>query len=269
VTPPPPVAVVTGAARGIGAATARHLAAGGWGLVLLDAGVGELPGGYVAAGRDELEAVAEDCRGAGASVDTVVGDVRLRGDVERAVALAGGRPGGLTAAVAAAGFVAGGEPAWATPDETWDALFGVLVTGVRHVVEAAVTALLDRPEPRSGRIVAVSSAAASHGLPRLAAYSAAKHAVHGLVRSLAADLADTGVTANAVAPGSTRTATLATSAAVYDLADVDAFAVHHTTGQLLAPEQIAAAIAWLCSPEAGGVTGTVLAVDAGMTATWT
>ena len=92
-----------------------------------------------------------------------------------------------------------------------------------------------------------------------------EHAVVGLVRSLAAELGPHGVTANAVAPGSTRTAMLDASAAVYDLAHPDEFATHHALGRLLDPTEVAAAIAWLCSPASSGVTGAVLPVDAGMT----
>jgi NAD(P)-dependent dehydrogenase (short-subunit alcohol dehydrogenase family) len=101
----------------------------------------------------------------------------------------------------------------------------------------------------------------------MGAYSAAKHGVVGLIRSLSADLVDTGVTANAVAPGSTTTAVLDASAVVYGLEAPTDFAVHHTSQRLLDPREVAAAIAWLCSEEASGVTGSVLSVDGGMTAT--
>lgn len=104
------------------------------------------------------------------------------------------------------------------------------------------------------------------GLPRLAAYCAAKAGVAGLVRALAAELGPHGVTANAVAPGSTTTAMLDASAAVYGLEGVGGFAEHHLLPRLLGPDEPAALIAWLCSEEAGGVTGALLPVDAGMTA---
>jgi len=94
----------------------------------------------------------------------------------------------------------------------------------------------------------------------------AKHGVVGLVRALAAELGPHGATANAVAPGSTDTAMLAASAAIYDLPDPAAFAEHHRIPRLLRAEEVAAAIAWLCGPDTAGVTGTVLPVDAGMTA---
>jgi NAD(P)-dependent dehydrogenase (short-subunit alcohol dehydrogenase family) len=102
-------------------------------------------------------------------------------------------------------------------------------------------------------------------MPRLAAYGAAKAGVASLIRGLAADLADTGVTANAVSPGSTSTAMLEASAAIYRLDGVEEFTRHHLLGRLLAPEEIAAALAWLCSSESSALTGAVVPVDAGLT----
>ena len=81
--------------------------------------------------------------------------------------------------------------------------------------------------------VAVSSAGGTLGLPLLAGYSAAKHAVVGLIRSLAAELGPHGITANAVAPGSTATAMLDASAHVYGLAGTSEFATHHLLGRLV------------------------------------
>jgi SDR family mycofactocin-dependent oxidoreductase len=260
-----PVALLTGAARGIGAATARRLADDGWDLVLLDGGAGSLPG-YHAAGPDEVETVAAACRAQGAVVQVVIGDVRSDADVRSAVEHAGRLDGPLTAAVAAAGFVTGGPAGWETPPAVWEATFDVVLGGVRRLAEAAVPVLLEHPLRGRARFVAVSSAGGAAGLPRLAAYSSAKHAVNGLVRSLAAELGPLGVTANAVAPGSTRTAALEASAAVYGLDDPEEFAAQSRLGRLLEPEEIAAAIAWLCGPDSGGLTGAIVPVDAGMTA---
>lgn len=257
-----PVAVVTGAARGIGAATARALAAEGWQLVLLDRCADDPALDYPLATPADLDAVVEAC---GDAVG-VVADVRDQAALDAAVATAVERFGGLDAAVAAAGCIAGGSRGWEVGDDQWAAMLGVNLEGVWRLARAAVPALLARPAPRRGRFVAVSSSGGTDGLPLLAAYVAAKHGVNGLVRSLAAELGPHGVTANVVAPGSTRTAMLEASAAVYDLASVEGFTEHHLLGRLLEPEEVAALVAWVCGPTSGGVTGAVLPVDAGMTA---
>ena len=126
-------------------------------------------------------------------------------------------------------------------------------------------ALLARPEPRTGRFVAIASAAGVGGHPAIAAYTAAKHGVIGFVRSLAVELGASGITANAVSPGSTSTEILEASREVYDLHSAGEFAVHHPIGRLLLPDEIASAVAWLCGEEQSGVTGISLAVDGGMT----
>jgi NAD(P)-dependent dehydrogenase (short-subunit alcohol dehydrogenase family) len=135
---------------------------------------------------------------------------------------------------------------------------------VVNLARAAVPALLRRPAPRSGRFLAVASAAATRGLPMLAAYCAAKAGVTGLIRSLAVELGGTGVTANAVSPGSTDTAMLTETARLYDLPDAAEFASRQPEGRLLSPGEVAAVIAFLASPASSGMTGAVVPVDGGL-----
>lgn len=257
------VAIVAGAGRGIGADVARRLATDGWSLVLVDRAADDPLLDYGLATASDLEAVAEAC---GDAALPVVADVRDQAALDGAVAMAVSRFGGLDAAVAVAGAVAGGVEAWRTDDETWNEMMSVNLEGVWRLSRAAVPALLSRPEPRQGRFVAVSSTGGSIGLYLMAAYAAAKHGVVGLVRSLAAELAPHGITANAVAPGSTAGAMLDASANIYGLASTDEFVSHHMLPRLLSPAEPAALIAWLCGEESSGITGAVLPVDAGMTA---
>ncbi|HET6965856.1 MAG TPA: mycofactocin-coupled SDR family oxidoreductase [Acidimicrobiales bacterium] len=259
------VAIITGAARGIGAATASMLAGSGWRLVLVDRCQDDPDLGYPLARPDDLEAVVTACGGAEHAV-AVTADVRDQAGLDRAVEVAVDRFGGLDAAVAVAGGIAGGREAWRTSDEVWSAMLSINLEGTWRLARAAVPALLERPEPRQGRFVAVASAGGSVGLYLLSAYTAAKHGVVGFVRSLAAELAPHGITANAVAPGSTEGAMLDASAAVYGLGGAEEFASHHMLLRLLSPAEPASLIAWLCGPQSSGVTGAVLPVDAGMTA---
>jgi SDR family mycofactocin-dependent oxidoreductase len=257
-----PVAVVTGAGRGIGAATVDRLVAGGWQVVAVDVCADDPALHYSLSNQDDLNALAARH---GAAVHALVGDVRSQADMTAAVASAVGEFGGLDAAIAVAGVVGGGPALWETDTAEWDILFDVNVHGVRHLATAAVPVLLASPTPRTGRVVAVASAAGTLGLRKMSGYSASKHAVIGLIKSLAADLAGTGITANAVCPGSTRGRILDASAAIYGLGTAEDFAAQQLVERLLVPDEPAALIAWLCSAEASGVTGAALPVDGGFT----
>lgn len=284
-----PVAMVTGAARGLGAAVARALDVAGYRLVLTDIAVADVAeasagaastdpvpadpvpadppstdppstdaAGYPFATRAQLDAVAAGC----AEAIPVRADVRSQGDMDAAARVALDRFGRLDVVVAAAGVIAGGPPGWETDDASWRLLLDVNLTGVLTTARATLPTLLTAP---AGRFVAVSSAAGTRPLARLAAYSASKHGVIGLVRSIAADLAGTAVTANVVCPGSMDTTMLSETAKVYDLADPREFAQHAYLRRLLDPAEVAAAVAFLCSPAAGALTGAVIAADGGFT----
>jgi SDR family mycofactocin-dependent oxidoreductase len=259
------VALVTGAARGIGAATVRAFAAQGWAVLAVDRCADDPALPYRLGSREELdEVVAKASAARPGSAVAHVADVRDEGQLSAAVAAADRRWGGLDAAVAAAGVIAGGVPLWEMPADQQRAVLDTDLGGVINLARAAIPALLRRPAPRSGRFLAVASAAATRGLPMLAAYCAAKAGVAGLIRALAAELGETGVTANAVSPGSTDTPILAESARLYGLPGASAFAAQQPVRRLLTPDEVAAALAWLAGEASGGITGAVVPVDGGL-----
>ncbi len=265
------VALVTGAARGIGAATVAALAASGWRVLAVDACAPDPALPYDLGTRDELDRVVAGAGGpggvggpGGGAAVAFAADVRDAAALGAAVAEAERRWGGLDAAIAVAGVIAGGVPAWELPADQEAAVLDTDLRGVLNLARAAVPALLRRPQPRSGRFLAVASAAATRGLPMLAAYCAAKAGVAGFVRALAAELGGTGVTANAVSPGSTATPILDESARLYGLAGPAEFARQQPIGRLLAPAEVAAVLAFLASDDAAAMTGAVVPVDGGL-----
>jgi len=235
------VALVTGAAGGIGSATVSRLS----------------EQGYAVVGIDLEEARESD------TVAHVVGDVRDRTVLKGAVDFALARWGRLDAAVAAAAVIAGGQPLWETSDDELQRLWDVDVRGVWNTAAVAVPAMLAGPDPRGCRFVAVASAAGTYGLFNLAGYNTVKHAVVGLVKGLAADLVATGVTAVAVSPGSTNTPMLDATADLYGISDPVIFSNNQLLRRVLDPDEIAATIAFCCSVEGAALNGSVVHADGG------
>ena len=257
------VALVTGAARGIGAATVDQLCKDGYRVIAVDiADTSTTPDGvaYPLGTAQELDAVASRHPDA---VIPVIADVRDLDALRAAANLAVEGFGRLDAAVAAAAVIIGGKPLWETPTAHLQTLLDVDVVGVWNTAAATIPHMLNGPDPQGCRFVAVASAAGTHGLFRLAGYNVAKHAVIGMVRGLAADLVGTGVTAVAVSPGSTDTQMLQATADIYGLQTVDDFIASSPLRRILKPEELAETIAFCCSRTGAVLNGSVVSASGG------
>lgn len=260
-------AIVVGAGRGIGAATARRLAARGDAVILVDRAGDDPRLPYAMASRDDLAAATAVAQAIAPDPDLVSSAVADAADEEalRAVVADAERArGGVDAVVITAGVIAGGVPLWEMSADQLEAVMDVNLHAVLAAARAGIPALLRREQPRAGRFVAVASTAAVRGLPLLSAYCAAKAGVGGLVRGLTVELRGTGVTANAVSPGSTDTPMLAESARLYGLPDAASFARQQPIERLISPDEIATVVAWLAGPDAGAVTGGDHQIDGGL-----
>ena len=177
-----------------------------------------------------------------------------------------GRAGAVDVLVNNAGM-AESAPLARTTLASWRAHLDVNATGAFLCTRAAIGGMRER---RSGAVVTVASTAGRVGTPYTAAYTAAKHAAVGLMRAAAAELAGTGVTANAVCPTFVESAM--TERSVATIADRtgrsrdearEALAQASPLGRLLDPDEVAAAVVWLASPEAAGISGQTLVIDGG------
>lgn len=250
------VALVTGAARGIGAATVARLVADGYQVMAVDSCQGS-----PLATRAELDAVAAVH---GDAVLAHVADVRERAALAEAVTRTLNTWHRLDVVAASAAVMRGGAPLWETAEADLDLLWDVDAKGVWNTAAVTMPAMLTGPDPSGCRFVAVASAAGTHGMYHLAAYNAVKHAVVGIVKGLAADLVATGVTACAVSPGSTDTAMLHATADIYGVT-VDELANHQLIRQPIDPAEIAATIAFCASPAGRVANGSILHADGGFT----
>lgn len=245
------VALVTGGASGIGRATVEQLAAGGARVVVADLDE--------ARGADVVEAV-EATGGEAVFVRT---DVAVPDDVDAMVATALDRFGRLDVAVNNAGRPGTYAPLTEQTLDDWQRTVAVNLTGTYLCLQAEVRPML---EAGGGAIVNVASAAGLMGFAHLPAYVASKHGVIGLTKSVALEYARQGIRVNAVCPGNVRTQMLEGFAGG-DEQMLQGMGRMQPIGRLGTPEEVAAAIVWLCSDAASFVTGHAMAVDGGVLAT--
>jgi NAD(P)-dependent dehydrogenase (short-subunit alcohol dehydrogenase family) len=241
-------AIVTGAGRGIGRATALALAEAGANLTLFSRSEGE------------LAVVADEVRDRGVRAEICVGDVRSADDVERLVATAA-TDEGLAICVTAAGLNRPG-PTLEQPIDDFDLVVETNLRGTYLTCRAFAAAVQGRG--RGGRIVAISSQMGEVGFPGRAAYCASKHAVNGLVRALAVEWAPTGIMVNAVAP--TFVETPLTRPMLEDEAFRAEVLRRLPIGRIGTPSDVVGAVVYLASDQAALVTGHVRDVDGGWTA---
>jgi acetoacetyl-CoA reductase len=212
-------ALVTGAARGIGAAIAARLRTDGLEVVTLD--------------REE---------GCDLQVDVAAGDLPGLGDVDVCVSNAA-----ITDTIA---------PAHRMSSEQWERDIAVNLTGAFRIVQACLPGMRERSW---GRIVVISSGAAVSGLPGQVAYSASKAGLLGMVKTIAAENAGRGITANAVLPGMVANEkVLAMPAEI-----IERLRETLPTGRMAEPAEVAALVSHLAAEDAGYVTGQTIAVDGG------
>jgi 2-keto-3-deoxy-L-fuconate dehydrogenase len=230
------VVLITGGANGIGKATAELFLRGGAHVAVLDLDVANAPAGC----------------------DTYTGSVADEAAVARAVEAVAGEHGRIDVLVNNAGISFYGTVEDGTMDD-WLRVIDINLLGVVRVTRSALPHLR---RSSHGNIVNIASCLSQTGLPKRALYSATKGAVEALTRAMAADLVSEGIRVNCVNPGTVDTSFVKGLAAIAGR-DTREFAERQVTGQMVTPDEVAHAIAYLARPGARSTVGAVLSVEAG------
>lgn len=241
------VAVVTGGASGMGEASCHELGRRGYRIAVLDINA------------DAAQRVCDDLRAQGVIALAVGADVTDRTVLEKAFAKVRAELGPVSVLVTSAGLFGYASFADITV-ESWQRLIDVNLTGTFHCCQIA---LPDMVAAGWGRIVMISSSSAQRGTPFAAHYAAAKGALLTLTKSLAREYAADGITVNNIPPSGIETPMQHASQAAGYLPPNETIAANIPVGHLGTPADIAAAVGFLCSPEAGFITGQTLGVNGG------
>jgi NAD(P)-dependent dehydrogenase (short-subunit alcohol dehydrogenase family) len=243
------VAIVTGGAMGIGAATARKLACLGASVAILDIDAD--------AGPKRASAIEKD----GGICEFFRCNVSVGQEVSQAVGAVVHEYGTIDVLVSNAGIQLYGD-AITTSEEEWDRLMGINLKGCFLVTKYSVPHMIEH----GGAIVIVGSVQSMTAISNSIAYVAAKHGLLGLTRAMALDYAKKGIRVNCVCPGAIDTPMLHWAAGLSDDPDrvIDTCNRMHPVGRIGKPEEVADAIAYLASPMASFITGAALLVDGGM-----
>ncbi len=243
------VAIVTGGASGIGAATLRRLASEGAAVICADI-------------NDEAgEALVRELNGQGATAHHLHCDVGELADLEACVAFAQGECGGLDIMMNNAFWAAGGWVHTIDP-EGWDRSLKIMLTAVFYGCRAAIPALLERG---GGSIVNTASIEAFGGEMLASPYATAKAGVVNFTKNVAIEYGRKGIRANAICPGIVETP-LADAFKKASVRSPEELANLHAIGRLIQPSEIASVAAFLCSEDASAVTGHAMVIDGGLTA---
>ena len=246
-------AFITGGGRGIGRAIALKFASEGADVAV------------AARTRAEIDAVAQEIKEKGGRSLAIPCDVGDSKEVDEAVQLAIRELGGVDVLVANAGALVH-APLGETTNALWDEMMRVNLNGAFYAFRAAVGGMSERGW---GRLIAISSVSGKIGGANRSAYHAAKHGVLGLVRSVALEVADKGVTVNAICPGFVDTSLVDTfreglaSHAEESEAAMNRYRDDIPMGRFLAPDEIAAMALYLASEEAAGITGQAYTISCG------